>query len=122
MTLGEEFSSKPALVNTVVKSCTRQHELYRSTGRSVPLRTSCWIPIWNKTLQKRDARVIQVVWTANSHEGRSGSGRGTNLSVAAGCVVKDFRSMLTCTTGKILTFNQSFCLGGVLPAGGFRSS
>ena len=121
MTLGEEFSSKPALVNTVVKSCTRQHELYRSTGRSVPLRTSCWIPIWNKTLHKRDATVIQVVWNANSREERS-SGPGTNLPVAAGWVVKDFRSMLTCTTGKILTFNQSFCLGGVLPAGGFRSS
>jgi hypothetical protein len=26
-----------------------------------------------------------------------------------------------CTTSKILTFNQSFCLRGVLPAGGFRS-
>src|SRR5215472_15730132 len=93
MTLGE------VLVQTGAgqcggQSCTRQHELYRSTGRSVPLRSSCRIPIWNKTLQKRDARVIQVVWNANSHEGRSGSGRGTNLSVAAGCVVKDFRSML----------------------------
>jgi len=57
----------------------------------------------------------------NAGRGEDGSGRETNLPVVAGCVVKDFGSMLTCTTSKILTFNHPFCLRRVLPAAGFRS-
>ena len=121
MTLGEEFSSKPALVNTVVKAARSSTNYIGQRGGLSPYVRPAGSPFGTKFCRSGTRRLYKLFGTQIRVKGEDGSGRGTNLPVAAGCVVKDFRSMLTCTTGKILTFNQSFCLEGVLPAGGFRS-
>jgi hypothetical protein len=40
---------------------TNMARIYRATGRSVPLQTSCRIPTFNKALQERDAKVMRAV-------------------------------------------------------------
>jgi hypothetical protein len=122
MTLGEEFSSKPALVNTVVKAARSSTNYIGQRGGLSPYVRLAGSPFGTKLCTSGTRRLYKLFGTQIRLKSEDGSGPGTNLPVAAGWVVKDFRSMLTCTSGKILTFNQSFCLGGVLPAGGFRSS
>src|SRR5215831_17086951 len=94
MTLGEEFSSKPALVNAVVKAARGSANYIGQRGGLSPYVRLAGSPFGTKLCRSGTRGLYKLSGTQIPMKGEDGSGRGTNLSVAAGCVVKDFRSML----------------------------